>query len=264
MAEIQKSESSYSSGVSDLPSSLIYEILVKLPIKSVLRCRCVCKNWNDLISDTTHNNHYKVLRVANRRGRRIHGEILTIGVDHKWRSFEDSSLPLYIFSCGINLNGVFYLVGDSVKGYSYILAFDMEEERGHRIPLPSEFGDKPRRIVLAVCNDNLCLSDNSSEHQVVIWTMKRYGVVESWSREIILKCWIPHDLGSDRLVPVTTLRNGDLLMSRQYSLYDISKVLISYSPKTNECRTHDFSDGEEESSYFFVYVPSFLSLSTIL
>ncbi|KAK4480677.1 hypothetical protein RD792_013755 [Penstemon davidsonii] len=156
--EIQKSESSYSSGSPLLDWNYDFNNEVVYIINPLLGEVIMLPQVNqseDMASAfygfgfSTHDDHYKVLRVANRRGRRIRGEICTIGVDNKWRSFEDSSLPLYIFSCGINLNGVFYLVGDSVKGSSFILAFDMEEERGHRILLPSEFGDKPRRIVLA-------------------------------------------------------------------------------------------------------------------
>jgi F-box interacting protein len=52
-----------------LPSDLIPEILCRLPVKFILRFRCVCKSWNSLISDpkfvkkqlrvsTTRNLHY--------------------------------------------------------------------------------------------------------------------------------------------------------------------------------------------------------------
>ncbi|KAL3837800.1 hypothetical protein ACJIZ3_022391 [Penstemon smallii] len=211
-----------------------------------------------------HSDHYKVLRIVGTPGRRIHVEIFTIGVDKKWRSFEDSSIPCLIFEFGVNLNGVVYFVGGVVRDSGLILAFDMEEERGHRISLPSEFGDKRSNIALAVCNGNLCLTDNSNEHQVVIWTMKRNGVMESWSKEIMMKSWIPLDLSFDRLIHVMILRNEDLLMSHQSSLFDNSNVVIIYNPKTNECSTHEFSDGEKESSYLFVYVPSFFPLSTVL
>ncbi|RHN53624.1 putative F-box domain-containing protein [Medicago truncatula] len=35
----------------NLPFHLTTEILLKLPIKSLLICRCVCKIWNTLISE---------------------------------------------------------------------------------------------------------------------------------------------------------------------------------------------------------------------
>ncbi|XP_061338683.1 F-box/kelch-repeat protein At3g23880-like, partial [Gastrolobium bilobum] len=34
------------------PCDLIYEILLRLPVRSLLRCRCVCKQWESMISDT--------------------------------------------------------------------------------------------------------------------------------------------------------------------------------------------------------------------
>ncbi|XLR68012.1 hypothetical protein S83_018684, partial [Arachis hypogaea] len=37
--------------VSSLPADIITDIFVRLPIKSVLICRCVCKHWNTLISN---------------------------------------------------------------------------------------------------------------------------------------------------------------------------------------------------------------------
>ncbi|RYR01547.1 hypothetical protein Ahy_B06g080439 [Arachis hypogaea] len=36
----------------NLPVDIITDIFVRLPIKSVLICRCVCKHWNTFISDT--------------------------------------------------------------------------------------------------------------------------------------------------------------------------------------------------------------------
>ncbi|KAK4480676.1 hypothetical protein RD792_013754 [Penstemon davidsonii] len=195
---------------------------------------------------SAQSDHYKVVRFVRKNDGHVHGEIFTIGVDHKWRCFEDSSLPFLSFYCGITCNGVLYF-----DGYEECLyAFEIEEEKGHLIPLPYEFGDHMNYIIfITACNDNICLADSNSEHQVVIWTLKRYGVVESWSREIILESWISFDLHHDRLLPITTLRNGDLLMLRHESLYE-DKGLISY--------------GEGAHVLFFEYSPSFFPLNTVL
>lgn len=46
-----------------LPAELIVEILIRVPAKIVLRCKCVCKRWNSLISNphfaTTYLSHSK-------------------------------------------------------------------------------------------------------------------------------------------------------------------------------------------------------------
>lgn len=38
------------SSISDLPSDILEKILLRLPVKSIAACKCVCKSWYDLIS----------------------------------------------------------------------------------------------------------------------------------------------------------------------------------------------------------------------
>lgn len=35
----------------DLPKSILYIVLLKLPTRSILICKCLCKTWHDLILD---------------------------------------------------------------------------------------------------------------------------------------------------------------------------------------------------------------------
>ncbi|KAI9073678.1 hypothetical protein K1719_044342 [Acacia pycnantha] len=42
----------------DLPYDIVNKILLKLPIKSVLICKCVCKSWHSIISDPRHAQLY--------------------------------------------------------------------------------------------------------------------------------------------------------------------------------------------------------------
>ncbi|KAI3453497.1 hypothetical protein Pfo_010160 [Paulownia fortunei] len=379
-----ESHSSASPGVSELPTSVILEIFLKLPINSIIRCKCVCKSWYKLISDPYFANTYlmnppftaivrsehrtitnplddesfcsleigrnaldfptngiigimgscngllclvkspqleneshgnyvynrdsiynnqtvcvinpllgecmllpvtsaedirdvvygfglsastnecKVLRLVIKYISlcigyeiKVSGGIFTIGVDNRWRCFEDSSIPYYIFPCGITLNGILHWIGyDRHSGV--IFAFDIGEERGHHIPLPLGLGDEPGNIVLAVWDDHLCLSDNSSEIQVDVWIMKQYGVVESWTRDFILKSLIPSDLRPYPLIPITTLRNGDQLMSRPYG-----QSLISFYPKIKKCSKLDVSDVEGTVSFLFGYIPRFFSPNNV-
>ncbi|KAF3638878.1 hypothetical protein T459_35019 [Capsicum annuum] len=49
----------------NLPSDILFLILTRVPIKSLLRFKCVCKAWNVMISDNefrrTHRDQSKVL-----------------------------------------------------------------------------------------------------------------------------------------------------------------------------------------------------------
>ncbi|KAI8530801.1 hypothetical protein RHMOL_Rhmol11G0087700 [Rhododendron molle] len=38
-----------------LPNDVLIEILTRLPVKSLLRSKCVCKNWYDLIQNRTRS-----------------------------------------------------------------------------------------------------------------------------------------------------------------------------------------------------------------
>ncbi|RXH90692.1 hypothetical protein DVH24_035456 [Malus domestica] len=62
-----------------IPEEILFEILVRLPVKSLLRFRCVCKSWNTLISSPDFRNahleknimrdsyDYVLIRTANYR-----------------------------------------------------------------------------------------------------------------------------------------------------------------------------------------------------
>lgn len=203
-------------------------------------------------------NEYKVIRLVIKYGLRheikVSGEIFTVGVDNRWRCLEDSSIPCHVFPCGISLDGALHWIGDD-RHSGLIFAFNIGEERGCCIPLPQGLGDEPGNIVLAVWDKHLCLTDNSSEIQVDVWVMKQYGVAESWTRDIILRSRIPSDLRHCQLIPITTLKNGDLLMSRPYR-----QSLISFDPNTKKCSKLGLPDVEGTVSFLFGYVPSFVSL----
>nr|XP_043639636.1 F-box protein At1g49990-like [Erigeron canadensis] len=54
----------FSYDISILPDSLLVEILSRLPLKSIFRFKCVCKNWLELISQPSFHRFYSVTQTA--------------------------------------------------------------------------------------------------------------------------------------------------------------------------------------------------------
>ncbi|PWA90771.1 F-box associated domain, type 1 [Artemisia annua] len=36
----------------DLPESVMFDILSRLPVKTIIHCKCICKKWRNIVSDT--------------------------------------------------------------------------------------------------------------------------------------------------------------------------------------------------------------------
>lgn len=130
-------------------------------------------------------NEYKVLRctttVPDEGPIRDEYDILTVGVDQRWRK-----LPLQLFPCYIwagnkpmvpSCKGTFHWIADDGGvGGKFILAFDIGEENTWRIPIPKT--DQWVESFL-VSNDPLCLCYLGDEANT-IWKMGEDG--DSWSQ----------------------------------------------------------------------------------
>ncbi|PWA83991.1 F-box associated domain, type 1 [Artemisia annua] len=44
--------SSLSPSIEDLPGNVMADVLSRLPVKKIIHCKCVCKNWRELVSDS--------------------------------------------------------------------------------------------------------------------------------------------------------------------------------------------------------------------
>ncbi|KAK6161507.1 hypothetical protein DH2020_004888 [Rehmannia glutinosa] len=199
---------------------------------------------------STSTNEYKVIRfvIRHRHERKAFLQILTIGLDNKWRHFEDSSVPCNMLPGAVTLSGVIHWIGF----FPGIFAFDIRKERGWRIAFPPGIEHGWFNISFGAWDGHLCLA-NAGNIQVDVWVLKKYGVAENWTRNFILrKSWMPSDLWPCPLFPIKTLRNGDILMSR-----GSGETLISFDHKTNKFRKRDVSDVESsDRCSAFVWIRS--------
>ncbi|GJW94933.1 F-box associated domain containing protein [Tanacetum coccineum] len=44
--------SSFNPSIEDLPPNVMTDVLSRLPVKTIIHCKCVCKNWRELVSDS--------------------------------------------------------------------------------------------------------------------------------------------------------------------------------------------------------------------
>jgi len=110
-----------------------------------------------------------------------------------WRSLPDFHRYFYshrwlgIFVSG-NLNWIVNnkdAVDSNSTNQEVIISFDVEKETYGEVLLPQHDGDNVRDAVLCVLTNCICVSFDQKTHWVV-WMMKEYGVIESWTKLMII------------------------------------------------------------------------------
>ncbi|KEH31946.1 hypothetical protein MTR_4g108810 [Medicago truncatula] len=178
-----------------LPEEIIVEIILRLPLRSLLQFKCTtiqnfpCE-WDE------HPDRDTLVWL----GKFVSGTLNWI--------------------VNTNKNGV----GSNSTNQKVIISFNVEKETYGEVLLPQHDGHN----VLCVLSNCICVSVDQKTHWVV-WMMKEYGVIESWAKLII----IPQDnlisdifrcLWSDALF---ISENGVLLLRPKLS------KLVVYNLKNN-------------------------------
>ncbi|KAG5606494.1 hypothetical protein H5410_027986 [Solanum commersonii] len=242
---------SYVTEIMDLPKDIMLEILSRLSIKYIFCCKTVCKLWYSLLTsdplfvDMYHKRsssnfpslllsrtialspmfhlpspemeligscngfacflkgwNYGVvhsLYISNPllseyykfdgHLKALELEVCTLGVDEKWRYVGEVPQPLWrSFS---NLTWT-----EEVKS---LLAL--------RGLIPPSY-----KLTLAELGNFQCLSDSNNSEYIDIWWMKEYGITKSWTKTRILKDTIQPNICSDRFIPISTWKDGEILM----------------------------------------------------
>ncbi|KAK6158479.1 hypothetical protein DH2020_005793 [Rehmannia glutinosa] len=163
-------------------------------------------------------NSYKLLKFRYHGGSLKEAKIFTVGVDKDWRNLEDPFTFLEYWSEGVCFNGAYHWVADN-ENLDNICTFDLLEEKCSGIPKPP--GLLPflsETVSLTILNDRLSVVDYSDCSQMNIWTMDKYGVAESWFRNIILLKHHPRNSDLERFLPIAILPNGNIIFYEMYSL----------------------------------------------
>ncbi|XP_049364796.1 F-box protein At3g07870-like [Solanum verrucosum] len=203
------------------------------------------------------SRQYKVLRsvVSNfdRHPQVSELEVYTLGVDEKWRYVGEAPQPLSITFSKANVNGVVHWMNSGKNDSIY--SFNSWTEEVKSLLAPRGLKTPSYKLVLVELGNCLCLCNPNDSDYVDIWWMREYGIAESWSKTRILKDTIQPDISWDRFIPISTWKDGEILMQR-----DSGTQVVSYNPKEKRFTKVKVYLGLAATSY----IPSFYSIKTVI
>lgn len=201
--------------------------LAFVPRRGTIRCSYLVRQWGT---------------------EKIEVDIFTLG-KHAWRrikvSHDEFSLPENYTNI-VCLNGALHWIYGKL-----IYAFDLAEERVRCIPLPP---NETRGDTELVVWEN-CLSVVFQDHfEFHLWSMKEYGITESWNRLLIKT-----DKSHRRLVPITSWNGGEIFCRT----FDTHDSLESYDTNAKMFTRVKIYNTRPNWVTAFNYVPSFTPLKDI-
>ncbi|KAL7111671.1 hypothetical protein ACP275_05G104300 [Erythranthe tilingii] len=173
---------------------------------------------------------YKIVRFSYHDHDKLsQAKVFTVGVDLEWRTIvvEDDQLFDFLFrrSNGVSFRGFYHWIpknDNNNNNNNRICTFDFSEEKcGSGIPKPLEFkpvSNHKNTNLRVLNNDRLSLIDVSVWGEITIWTMEKYGVADSWSKNVIL-CSLIRGLPRSTTTRnneyniITKLPNGNVVLS---------------------------------------------------
>jgi F-box interacting protein len=185
-------------------------------------------------------------------------EIHTLGT-RSWRSVAYTPFMLHGIKFPTYLNGAVHWFRPKYrKADSKIVSFDVYNEQFQLIPAPpdkynSSGGQNINLISMGVLNGHLCICDAAEFGYVCIWTMKKHGVRESWSKVFHINTETEHRWPHGLYHPLKKFKNGAILM------YHARNYLLYYDPSREEHKYFKIR-GSESSFEAVVCIPSLSSL----
>ncbi|XP_058775665.1 F-box/kelch-repeat protein At3g23880-like [Vicia villosa] len=184
------------------------------------------------------NDKYKVLLIMRSKNdlSQILTKIYTFGED-SWKTIQNFSIKFvmpyswswkYVRS---TFNWIVEKIG-VISNQTVILSFDLGTETYKEILMPQEDGVKVNKHNLYVLNNCLGVCQMFNKTHWVVWLMKEYGVVDSWTKLMI----IPIDNYKKKsyfVIPLFISENGVILLmnprTSQFVLYDLNSGRLDYS-----------------------------------
>ncbi|XP_076891860.1 F-box/kelch-repeat protein At3g23880-like [Bidens hawaiensis] len=212
---------------SSLPTDIAVEILLKLPVKSVLRCKSACKSWRSLICDpqfvkshlaisTRSNNHYRQHRL--------------LIVRTKERLFKTCNLHDVLYDNSINRDleldypykhnlNYFWVVG-SCNGLlcmaiekEVLIIWNPSTRKSCILPPPTGY----RKLEIGYVRYGFGYQESTDDYKVVELS-RRFEDITKWKTMVRIYSlkngnWkeigaFPHGFQFDDCAPSTTLCNG--------------------------------------------------------
>ncbi|KAF2293496.1 hypothetical protein GH714_002260 [Hevea brasiliensis] len=236
-----------------LSQKLLTEILSRLPVKSLLKCRAAL--WNPSVRKIVKIHFPKVNYTS--KGPFIHS--LGFGFDSTTDDYKlglekvDNNLK-YVMREGSTsafLNGACHWVATKEDGISeVIVSFALGEEVFGEMEVPDCLVNKYIFMDIAVFDGSLLLvpfMKFTTERCFSVWMMKKYGVPGSWTKLFN----ISHLEWIRRLVAFR--QNGKVLLAK------VDGELVFYDPKTEEISATEIL-GNTRSFYLDTLVESLVLL----
>ncbi|XP_023741658.1 F-box protein At3g07870-like, partial [Lactuca sativa] len=193
------------------PSTI--NILSRLPVKTIIHCKCVCKKWLNIVLDT----YFAHLQPSRSRAGFM---IYRNSKEEMTGGFETGILKVSNTPYGPYLNGHAHwtLVGNDFP--EKICSFDFNKETFELFPSPPYEAIKESfRGTLGVLKGCLCRCD-TYDSNMTVWLMKEYGIKNSWHKELVIKYIIKPDFDMLGLEPnflIEGFNDGTFLMENNES-----------------------------------------------
>ncbi|XP_060181964.1 F-box protein CPR1-like [Lycium barbarum] len=270
-----------------LPPELITEILLRLPVKSLLKFRSVSKSWLALISSPefikTHlsvsaNNedytHHRLIWICRhgslnlkdssgtfcRCGKFNRGKLKIYSLKSDswrsvdpWASVDDRRSREQLDVSGKFVKGKLYWPTATVDGlYVFykewtITSFDLANEKWGEVEHPC-YEEGDIDLLLEVLGSDLSVFCNNHGKHISIWIMKEYGAKESWTKMFTIN--YPDRYVGDRHVfslPSFMSNKGEILV-----MFLFHATSMIYNPKDDSLRYSkviEFNGGPKAEVY---------------